>query len=117
KAIEAEFGIDLAVVVRTPAQLSAAVGRRNPFPTASPSALHIGFMAKAPPATAVKALDRERFLPEEFAVVGSDLYLHLPNGMGRTKLPPYLDRQLKVPTTVRNWNTVNKLVELAQSSS
>ncbi|HUQ40096.1 MAG TPA: DUF1697 domain-containing protein [Acidimicrobiales bacterium] len=115
KAIGAEFGIDLTVVVRTPAQLSAAVGKKNPFPTANTSALHIGFMAEAPAAAAVKALDRERFLPEEFAVVGSDLYLHLPDGMGRTKLPPYLDRQLKVPTTVRNWNTVTKLVELAAS--
>jgi uncharacterized protein (DUF1697 family) len=33
--------------------------------------------------------------------------------MGRSKLPGYLDRQLKTPITVRNWNTVSKLVELA----
>jgi uncharacterized protein (DUF1697 family) len=42
------------------------------------------------------------------------LYVRLPNGVGRSKLLPYLDRQLKIPTTVRNWNTVNKLVELSQ---
>ena len=29
-------------------------------------------------------------------------------GWRRSKLPAYLDRQLKIPTTVRNWNTVTK---------
>ena len=73
-------------------------------------------MAQKPPAAALAKLDAERFLPDEFAVRGRELYFHLPNGMGRTKLPPYLDRQLKIPTTVRNWNTVNKLLELAAQS-
>ena len=35
------------------------------------------------------------------------------NGMARTKLPGYLGRQLKIPMTVRNWNTINKLIELS----
>jgi uncharacterized protein (DUF1697 family) len=33
--------------------------------------------------------------------------------MGRAKLPQFLDRRLKTPTTYRNWRTVTKLVELA----
>ena len=33
--------------------------------------------------------------------------------MGRSKLPAYVDRQLKIPTTVRNWNTATKLLELS----
>ncbi len=53
-----------------------------------------------------------RFSPEDVVVDGSDVYLHLPNGMGRSKLPDYLGRQLAVPITFRNWNTVTKLVEL-----
>jgi hypothetical protein len=35
------------------------------------------------------------------------------NGMARTTLPGYLGRQLKIPMTVRNWNTINKLIELS----
>jgi uncharacterized protein (DUF1697 family) len=35
--------------------------------------------------------------------------------MARTKLPAYLDRKLKIPTTVRNWKTVNKLIGLSAS--
>ena len=53
------------------------------------------------------------FSPERFVVSGSEVYLYLPNGMARTKLPGYLDRKLRVPATIRNWNTLTKLIELA----
>lgn len=111
-AIEDTFASHITVVLRTPAELKRVV-EANPFTRADPSKLHVGFMAKRPPAAAVAALDAEGFRPEEFAVIGAEIYLHLPNGMGRANLPGYLDRQLKIPTTVRNWNTVTKLVELA----
>ena len=113
-AIASRFGFEITVVLRTPAELERVV-KRNPFPSGDPSKLHIGFMAEKPPAAAVAKLDRERFRPDEFAIHGAELYLHLPNGMARTKLPAYLDRQLEIPTTVRNWNTVNKLIELSGS--
>jgi uncharacterized protein (DUF1697 family) len=34
--------------------------------------------------------------------------------MARTKLPSYLERNLKVPMTIRNWNTATKLAEMAR---
>jgi uncharacterized protein (DUF1697 family) len=111
RAIESEFGIDITVVLRTPRELEKVV-TGNPFPNADASKLHVGFMANKLTAAAVKKLDAERFLPDEFAVRGRETYLHLPGGLGRAKLPGYLDRQLKIPTTVRNWNTVTKLVDL-----
>jgi uncharacterized protein (DUF1697 family) len=112
-AIEERFGLGVDVILRTPANL-AAVARRDPFPRAERAKLHVGFMAAKPAASLVAALDGEPFLPDEFAVVGTELYLHLPGGMARTKLPDYVLRRLKVPTTVRNWNTVTKLVELSR---
>jgi uncharacterized protein (DUF1697 family) len=115
-AIEKEFGIDIAVVLRTAAELRSVV-KANPFTGVDPSKVHVGFMASKPSTGAVAKLDADRFQPEEFAVRGSHLYLHLPNGMGRTKLAPYLDRQLKIPTTVRNWKTVTRLVDLTAGSS
>jgi uncharacterized protein (DUF1697 family) len=112
RAIERELGVDVTVVLRTRAELKRTV-RVNPFADADLATVHVGFMASKPAAGAVRGLDADQFAPEEFAIKGSDLYLHLPNGMGRTKLPAYLDRRLKVPTTVRNWKTVLKLLELA----
>jgi uncharacterized protein (DUF1697 family) len=111
-AIQKRFGLKVDVMLRTPAQLERAV-EQNPFPADDRSKVHVGFMARAPGAAAVRAIDADGFLPEEFAVVGSELYLHLPNGLGRSKFPDFVLRRLKVPTTLRNWNTVTKLVELA----
>jgi uncharacterized protein (DUF1697 family) len=111
-AIAKRFGIDITVVLRTPRELTRVV-EANPFTGVDPSRLHVGFMAQKPSAAAAKTLDAERFRPDEFGIRGSELYLHLPNGMGRSKLPTYIDRQLRIPTTIRNWATVTKLVELA----
>jgi uncharacterized protein (DUF1697 family) len=115
QAIEERFGLSVDVVVRSGADLRRAL-ERDPFPDADRSKLHIGFMAKRPAASAVSALDPDAFLPERFAIVGRELYLHLPGGMARTKLPGYVLRRLAVPTTLRNWNTVTKLAELARTS-
>jgi uncharacterized protein (DUF1697 family) len=113
-AIAKRLGIHITVVLRAARELERVV-ESNPFKGVDQSKLHVGFMAKKPSAPAVRTLDGERFRPEEFAIRGSELYLHLPTGMGRAKLPAYIDRQLKIPTTVRNWATVTKLVELANS--
>jgi len=110
-AIKKAFGFDITVVLRTKAELQRVV-KDNPFARVNPKTVHVGFMASKPSAAALRDLDTDQFAPDEFAIKGANLYLHLPNGMGRTKLPPYLDRKLKIPTTVRNWNTVLKLVEL-----
>ena len=45
---------------------------------------------------------------------GREVYLKLPNGVGKTKITnAYLDARLSAVSTVRNWATVQKLVELA----
>jgi uncharacterized protein (DUF1697 family) len=112
-ALERELGLTVPVLLRTPAELQRILAG-NPFPGADLSSLHVGFMSRTPPAKAVRELDLARFDPEEVAVKGLELYFHLPNGMGRAKLPPYVDRRLGVPTTVRNWRTVTKLLEIAR---
>lgn len=44
------------------------------------------------------------------------IYLHCPNGYGRSKLSNvFLERKLNVSATTRNWKTVSKLCELAQN--
>lgn len=111
-ALEERFGIKIDVMIRSPRDLVKAA-ERNPFPDADTSELHVGFLARTPRSDVVKAIDALEFLPEEFAVVGSELYLHLPNGMARTRLPDFVLRRLKIPATIRNWNTLTKLVELS----
>jgi len=52
--------------------------------------------------------DNESFLLKEKV-----FYLHVPNGIGRSKLAEKVEKKLSVPTTARNWNTVSKLLTLA----
>jgi uncharacterized protein (DUF1697 family) len=112
-AIADRFDINASVVLRTPRELERIV-EANPFAGADIAKLHVGFMPRKPPAGAVSKLDAERFRPEELAIRGRELYFHLPDGMGRSRLPAYVDRRLEIPTTVRNWNTVTKLLELTR---
>jgi uncharacterized protein (DUF1697 family) len=108
------FGLDVSVVLRTGAELSAAAAA-NPFLVrgAETKPLYVVFLAREPAMEAVAELDPDRSPGDRFSVNGRDVYLDLPNGAGRTKLNlDYLERRLKVKGTARNWNTVLKLVEL-----
>ncbi|MCU1318566.1 MAG: hypothetical protein JWP98_84, partial [Edaphobacter sp.] len=74
---------------------------------------HVYFLAGMPTAGDVAGLDAGRSAPDAFAVIGREIYLQLPNGMGRTKLTnAYFDSKLKTVSTARNWRTVLKLVEM-----
>jgi uncharacterized protein (DUF1697 family) len=113
--IAAEFGLNVTVIVRTAAELAEAA-RSNPFVAggADRATLHVGFLAGRPAATAVARLDPEYAPPDEFMVRGREIYLRYPNGLGRSKLTTdYFERRLETALTVRNWNTVTKLVELS----
>jgi uncharacterized protein (DUF1697 family) len=112
------FGFGVPVVIRTAEEL-LRVARNNPFVRAGkdPDALHVAFLAAEPAAKAVAGLDPRRSPPDEFAVRGREIYLHCPNGMARTKLTnQYFDSKLSTTSTVRNWRTVLKLLELATAA-
>jgi uncharacterized protein (DUF1697 family) len=114
--IREELRLEVPVLVRSGAELEA-VARGNPFARrgADPASLHVAFLAYEPSGEAVAALDPDRSPPDEFVVRGREIYLRCPNGMGRSRLTAeYLDRTLGNVSTARNWNTVRKLVALAQ---
>ena len=117
RQIAERYGYPGRIVRRTAAELRAAYGN-NPFATAGANAalLHVYFLADLPVPKAVEALDLERSAPDAFAVVGREIYLHLPNGMARTKLTNvYFDKALATVSTARNWRTVGMLVEMLKA--
>lgn len=112
-AIARDFGFDTPVVLRSAGEM-ARVPVANPFPDADPEAehLHVMFLADWPDRAAVAALDPARSPPDTFAVVGRDVYLRLPAGIGQSKLTnAWLDRALSTVSTARNWRTVLALIE------
>ena len=114
RKIEERFGFPAPTILRDCQELTKAI-RDNPFAKQGlpESALHLYFLAKLPTSAAVKSLDPNRSAPDEFRVIGRHIYLHLPNGMARTKLTTaYFDSRLATVCTARNWATVNKLWQL-----
>jgi uncharacterized protein (DUF1697 family) len=104
-------GFAVPVVVRTKAQMAKVVAA-NPYPHVGGTTLHVIFCSTKPPALTI---DLGAVAPEHATVVGSDVYLHLPNGMGGATLPALVEKELKragVVGTARNWNTVEKLLSM-----
>ena len=116
-AIEKRFGYRIPVILRTLPQLRKTI-RDNPFLAigVDQRALHVYFLADRPSADAVAGLDAGRSVPDRFEVRGQEIYLHLPNGMGRTKLTnAYFDSKLSTVCTARNWATVLKLAAMMEA--
>ncbi|HZL86670.1 MAG TPA: DUF1697 domain-containing protein, partial [Candidatus Krumholzibacteria bacterium] len=114
KSIADGFGLRVPVIMRQASELRA-VARGNPFlrDGADLKTLHVMFLADSPDAAKVKALDPKRSPPDAFEVRGREIYLRCPNGAARTKLTnEYFDTRLATTSTMRNWNTVLKLVEM-----
>ena len=53
--------------------------------------------------------------PEEMHLIGQEAYIYFPNGQGRSKFPwPAIERALGTSGTGRNWNSVTKMLEMAE---
>jgi len=118
EAIKSSFGVQTDVLVRTTAELRAVVSA-NPFAGRNgidPRKLLVDFLAREPGAEAREKLDAVHIEPEELRIHGREIYIYLANGMARPKLPlGLIDRTVRMPVTGRNWNTVTKLLEMAEA--
>ena len=115
--IESTFGFHSDVLLRTTAEMRGVVAA-NPFAGRSgiePSKLGIQFLAREPGEEAKAKLNSVEIAPEELRIHGREIYIYYANGMARPKLPlGLIDRTTKMPNTARNWNTVTKLLEMAE---
>jgi uncharacterized protein (DUF1697 family) len=115
KAIAGEFGFDCRVIVRTDAELAAAMSA-DPLLhlLGNPSRHLVGFLSEPPRPEGVKRLTSEDFGVDQLGIVDQHLYLWCPNGITGSPFGKLnFDRILGVAVTMRNWNTVTKLAALA----
>lgn len=116
--IMARFRLKVPLVLRTADELRR-VAKGNPFlkSGADEDSLHVAFLGNLPGAKVVASLDHNRSPGDSFEVRGREVYLHLPNGVARTKLTnAYFDSKLATVSTMRNWRTVLKLIEMTQAT-
>lgn len=115
-AIERKCGFRPDIILRTVSDLRAAIAR-NPFAKRSgidPSKLLVTFLGADLGSEAREKILKIKAQPEEVRLEGRELYIYFPDGMGRSKLMPKLGKTLKKCGTGRNWNTVTKLLEMAE---
>ena len=122
KAIADELGVTCRVVVLTTDELvKAAAG--NPYPDEpDPKRVHAIFLTGPAGAAARKRLDQareklgEKVGRDEAEIVGRVLYLHTPDGFGRSELAKVLSRPGGAAEgTARNWATVTKLLTMCEA--
>ena len=112
-----EFGVEAATVVRTRDELAGVI-ERNPIPDgpATPKLFQVTFFAAEPDKARVAELLEQDFGDERIEVIGREAYAWHPGGIHKSKLARELGKGLRGDGTARNWNTVTKLLELADGT-
>lgn len=105
--IAERHGISTRIVLREAGELSDAIAA-NPFSDdVEKGLIYVMFLAAPPDPSLISLLDPQRSPPDEFAVLGREIFLRLPNGAANTKLTiDYFESLLKTFGTARNWRTL-----------
>jgi uncharacterized protein (DUF1697 family) len=112
-AIKQHFGTDTDVAVRTPAQLKKILAD-NPYPEGSPSQVTVAFLTKAAGPGAKEKVAQMATDAEPFTFAGTEVYVHYSNGLGKSKLAERFSSIIGVSSTVRNLNTVTKVLAMCE---
>jgi len=116
-AVETKFGCRTEIILRTTAELRAVMAN-NPFAKRTgiePGKLLVTFLLADPGKTARENLRKQQFAPEELHVADRELYIYFPDGVGKSKLPSArIHKILNTPGTARNWNSVTKMLQIAE---
>ena len=108
-ALSAAMGKPLGVLIRTGAEMQAIL-TENPFREVQPAQVGVLFLPAPAPADLLDGLVIAG--REEVRLHGREIFIHYPDGMGRSKLK--LPLQAARGTT-RNLNTVAKLAVMVES--
>jgi len=114
--IEERFGFRPRLLALSADDLRRAMDA-NPYPEADaePNAVHLYFLAERPQAPDREGLNALRTETERWHLQERVFYLHTPDGFGASKLAARAEKLLGVDATARNWRTVRRLWEMAES--
>jgi uncharacterized protein (DUF1697 family) len=110
QALEQRFEMKIDVVLRTMDELRAVIAA-DPFGDEidDPTRYFVVFLDREPK---LDALDGQDFGPDKFVARGTEIYVWCPEGMQDSRLMKALGKPgLAGTATVRNWATVNKLLD------
>ncbi len=112
------FGYDVPVIMISKTDLELCF-KNNPYlkeKECDIKKLYVAFISKELTAAAINDLKISNFKPDEAAIDSNRIYIKYAIGAGKTNLDQkYIEKKLNVVSTIRNWNTVTKLLEIYNS--
>lgn len=120
--IEEDFGLSINVILRTASELEWIL-QNCPFSkeriaeaesTSEGESLYVSMMTQIPAQEKIDKLSKYKSEGDEYKIVGREIFLLFSHSIRNSKLANNLQK-LEVPATVRNMNTISKLVMLANA--
>lgn len=109
------FGHEVPVIVIGKNDLELCF-KNNPFlkqKDVDTKKLYVAFISKELSSSAINELKISQFKPDEAIIDGNRIFIKYDIGAGKTRLDQkYIEKKLNVTATIRNWNTVTKLLEM-----
>ena len=109
------FGYDVPVIMISKSNLELCF-KNNPFlkeKDCDIKKLYVAYISKELTAEAINDLKISNIKPDEAAIDSNRIYIKYAIGAGKTNLEQkYIEKKLNVVATIRNWNTVTKLLEM-----
>ncbi|KPV42556.1 DUF1697 domain-containing protein [Alicyclobacillus ferrooxydans] len=120
--IEKRFSISLTVILRTAHELEGIVTncpvsetmRQEAAASSEAETFYVSFLLESPSSETIERLMSSISKFDEYWIHDKDVYLLLRGGVRNSRLANQFAR-LRVPSTMRNWGTVNKLNDLAKA--
>ncbi|HEU5140781.1 MAG TPA: DUF1697 domain-containing protein [Bacillales bacterium] len=110
--LQKNFDFPIPVAIRTLNEWEEVI-RQNPFPDKEPQ---VSFLSGKPSDDALdKVKSYQDRSDDEIQILGREVYLVCKGSYHKTLYSnAFLERNLQVSSTTRNWKTVNKLLDLSQ---
>jgi uncharacterized protein (DUF1697 family) len=115
KRLGEQAGFEVRCLIRDHAELRRVVDA-DPFGDVATnhSRYAVAFLSERPKKARLATLDPDAFAPERFHIGKREIYVWYPDGIHQSRLNNELtERNLGVVATVRNWNTVRRLMEMS----
>jgi len=120
EAILKKFNYKIPVMIRTLNELkeTLSVNLFKDEENFNEDKLSVIFLNEFPQQAQIEKVKSIDYPPDKFKIVGREVFIYCPNGFGKTKLyTSFFEKKMTLTGTARNWNTVNKIFELALKRS
>lgn len=116
--IKQKYEFDVPVIIRTMDEMETTI-KNNPFLKTKGielDKLHVTYLSEPPTVESIKKIKEYNFEPDTFHIIEKEIYIHCPNGYGRTKLTnTFFEKKLNITATTRNWKTSNELLTIMKT--